>query len=86
MNQIIIHQIARAINTAPLNNKQYDDISQATAVLALFVEKIQDKLNECLNAEANDGICDMTWRHDHCALLMSILYEWTEDSKYISRY
>ena len=85
MNEIIIHQIAREINKAPLGN-DYKDIAQAKAVLALFVQKIQDKLNECLNAEANDGICDMTWRHDHCALLMSILYEWTEDSKYISRY
>ena len=85
MNEIIIHQIAREINKAPLGN-DYKDIAQAKAVLAYFVNIIYDLLQECPQTEDNSGICDLTWKHDECALLMRILYEWTEDSKYNSRW
>lgn len=60
----------------------YDDIDKASAALKWSIEKIQSYLNECLNAEANNGICDMTFRHDDCVMLMRILYDLTEDEKY----
>lgn len=80
MNEILIHQIARTMNTAPLDT--YKDVAQAKAVLALFVNKIQDLLNECYSAEENGGICQFTWKHEECATYMRLLYTWTEDSVY----
>ena len=58
----------------------YEDISKSTEALKWMVEKIEFYLNKCLNVE--NGQCSTTWRHDHCKLLMDILYDITEDEKY----
>ena len=36
----------------------------------------------CMNAEANNGICDLTWKHEDCRVLMDIVFELTQDDKY----
>jgi len=44
---------------------------------------LDQKLRDlCLNAQANNGICDLTWKHEDCRVLMDILFELTEDDKY----
>lgn len=47
-----------------------------------IIKLIKDFLEECLNAQANDGVCDLTWRHDTCLTLMRILYLITGEEKY----
>lgn len=44
---------------------------------------IESYLKKCLNV--TDGNCDMTWKHDDCKVLMQILYELTEDDKYVEK-
>jgi hypothetical protein len=43
---------------------------------------LQGKLGLCLNASANDGICDLLWKHDDCVIIMSMLYDLTSDEMY----
>ena len=42
---------------------------------------IESYLNKCLNVE--NGKCNLTWKHEDCKTLMAILYEMTEDDKYL---
>ena len=44
---------------------------------------LEGKLGLCLNASANDGICDLLWKHEECAMLMSILYDLTLEKRYM---
>ena len=48
-----------------------------------FVLYLDQKIrNQCMNAEANNGICDLTWKHEDCRVLMDIVFELTQDDKY----
>jgi hypothetical protein len=58
----------------------YEDVSKATESLKWIVEKIESYLNKCVNVE--NGICNLTWKHEDCKVLMEILYEITQDNKY----
>lgn len=78
MKKIYLDQIAYRMNRAKKNS--YDDIDKSEAALSWTVEKIESYLNKCLNVE--NGKCNITWRHDHCKLLMDILYDITEDERY----
>jgi len=85
MNKLYIDQIARRILDQKYENKTYyqSDIDQATASLKWMISYLDQKLRElCMNAEANDGLCDLTWKHEDCRVLMSILFELTNDDKY----
>lgn len=82
MNRLYLDQIARTINLGRTGPYSYPDLNQAHAVMSYFVENIKQELNYCLNAKENDGICEMTWRHENCRTLMNILYKWTEDDRY----
>jgi hypothetical protein len=82
MNRLILDQLARTINLGRKGPYSYPDLNQAHAVMSYFVDRIQAELGYCLNARENNGVCDMTWRHEDCRTLMNILYKWTEDDKY----
>ena len=82
MNRLILDQLARTINLGRTGPYSYPDLNQAHAVMSYFVDSIKDDLNCCLNAQSNDGVCDLTWKHEDCRTLMSILYKLTEDDKY----
>jgi hypothetical protein len=45
------------------------------------IRLIESYLNKCLNVE--NGKCNLTWKHEDCKVLMAILYEMTEDDKYV---
>ena len=45
------------------------------------IKVVESYLNKCLNVE--NGKCNLTWKHDDCKVLMAILYEMTEDDKYV---
>lgn len=62
----------------------YEDIAKATEALKWMINKIEAELNQCLNVE--NGKCNMTYRHEDCRILMNLLYDLTEDSKYKSDY
>lgn len=48
-----------------------------------FIIYLDQKIRtQCMNAEANNGICDLTWKHEDCRVLMDIVFELTEDEKY----
>ena len=49
-----------------------------------FVSYLDQKLRIiCLNAkENNNGICDLSWKHIDCRVLMDIVFELTQDDKY----
>ena len=55
---------------------------------SFFITYLDQKLRGlCLNAEMHiDGVCDLTWKHEDCRVLMDILFELTEKDKYKSRY
>lgn len=47
-----------------------------------IIKIIKDFLEECLNAKENNGVCNLTWRHDSCLVLMQILFLVTGEEKY----
>ena len=78
VNKLYIDQIAYKMNRA--EKGVYEDVSKATESLKWIVEKIESYLNKCVNVE--NGICNLTWKHEDCKVLMEILYEITQDDKY----
>lgn len=81
VNKIYIDQIAYKMNRAKKDG--YEDTTKSAAALLWMVEKIESRLNKCLNVE--NGNCNMTWRHDHCLVLMELLYDLTNDEKYAEK-
>ncbi len=81
VNKIYIDQIAYKMNRAKKDG--YEDTTKSAAALLWMVEKIESKLNKCLNVE--NGNCNITWRHDHCLVLMELLYDLTNDEKYAEK-
>ncbi len=85
MNRLLIDQLARSIADAKYSTRTYymSDIDQAAAAMKFFASYLDQKIViSCLNAQANNGICDLTWKHEDCRVLMDILFELTEDDKY----
>lgn len=86
LNPEVVTYIARLINNAQSDASGVHYKAEASAALAYFVDILQERLNKCLNAAANNGICDLTWRHDECAMLMDLLHKLTGDKKYIYKF
>ena len=86
MNRMLIDQLARHITNAKYSTQTYymSDIDQAAGAIDFFVSYLDQKLRIiCLNAkENNNGICDLSWKHVDCRVLMDILFELTSDDKY----
>lgn len=81
VNKIYIDQIAYKMNRAKKDG--YEDTTKSAAALLWMVEKIESKLNKCLNVE--NGNCNMTWKHEDCLVLMELLYDLTNDEKYAEK-
>lgn len=85
MNRLIIDQLARYISDRKYASQTYymSDIDQAAAAIDFFKSYLDQRiLTQCMNSQANEGICDLTWKHEDCRVLMDILFELTEDDKY----
>ena len=85
MNKLYRDQIARRITDSKYANKTYyqSDIDQAMVSLVWISNYLQERISkQCLNAADNNGICDLTWKHEDCRVLMEILFELTEDDKF----
>lgn len=85
MNRLLIDQLARYISDRKYSTKTYymSDIDQSAAAIDFFKSYLDQRiLTQCLNAQDNNGICDLTWKHLDCRVLMEILFELTEDEKY----
>lgn len=85
LNPDVIAYIGRLINNAQSDATGVHYKTEAEAALKYFVDILQDRLNKCLNAKENNGICDLTWRHDECAMLMDLLHSLTLDDRYSYR-
>jgi len=81
VNRIYIDQIAYKMNRAKKDG--YEDTTKSAAALLWMVEKIESRLNKCLNVK--NGNCNMTWKHDDCLVLMELLYDLTNDEKYAEK-
>ena len=85
LNPQVVAYISRLINNAQSDATGAHYTAEASAALSYFVDLLQGKLNQCLNAAENNGICDLTWRHDECAMLMELLHYLTKDDEYLVR-
>ena len=85
MNKVYRDQIARRISLGLSQSKGFQDVEAAEKALEWIVAYIKGLLAECLQTEST-GLCDLTWRHERCAAYMSILYDLTQDEKYIPTY
>lgn len=85
LNPQVVAYIARIINNAQSDATGVHYKAEAAAALSYFVDLLQGRLDKCLNAAENNGICDITWKHDECALLMELLHNLTSDDKYADR-
>ena len=63
----------------------WNDTDAAEKALEWFSAYLQSHLAKCLQTQET-GICNMTWKHDDCALLMSMLHDITGDEKYKVKY
>lgn len=80
MNKLILDQATRALNDGRMKAQNYYlDVAMAEGVLEYVVKKLESYL--CENAE--NGKCELWWRHEDCLRIMEILYEFTEDRKYL---
>lgn len=86
LNPHIVSNLARLINNAPVNPADVSRETEASVAVEYFIGILQGKLNKCLNAEANNGLCDLTWKHEDCAILLRLLFELTGDDKYVPKY
>ena len=84
-NSIYRDQIAKAISTAQKGSNGFQDVLAAEAALEWLVAYLKAQLAKCLQTEET-GVCDMTWKHDDCALLMSLLSDLTQDDRYVPKY
>lgn len=77
----IIAQIVYEMQSmSAYSNYPTDYQKVAKSCLGYVNEYLDDQLSKCLNV--SDGYCSTWWRHDHCAQLMSILFQLTENKKY----
>ena len=81
-NSIYRDQIAKAISAAQKGSNGFQDVLAAEAALEWLVAYLKAQLAKCLQTEET-GVCDMTWKHDDCALLMSLLSDLTQDDRYV---
>ncbi len=64
-----------------------NEILLVQEAIKAFTDYIESKLSECLQVEDNpDRICDLTWKHDDCRVLMDILFDLTLEEKYRSKW
>lgn len=64
-----------------------NEILLVQEALKAFTDYIESKLSECAQVEYNeDRICDLTWKHDDCRVLMDILFDLTLEEKYRSKW
>jgi len=84
MNKIWRDEIASTISAAKLKNENIyiDDHIIADEILGYLVKRLEGVLETCLNVEA--GRCMTWWKHEECLSLQKILFDITEDSKYMS--
>ena len=83
MNKLYIDQITRSMNTARFTHKNnYEDQAMAIGALEWLIGYLERHLRKCLQTEET-GVCDLTWKHDDCALIMSMLYDITGERKYM---
>lgn len=86
MNKLYIDQIARRITDHKYTTKTYfqADIDQATVGLTWMILYLDKNLRRiCLNS-ADTGICDMTWKHEDCRAIMDMLFDLSQDDKYLT--
>ena len=82
VNKLYRDQIAKSISPAFSLKSGWDDTNAAENALEWFVAYLKGHLAKCLQTQET-GVCDLTWKHDDCALLMSILYDLTQDDRYV---
>ena len=84
-NSVYRDQIARRISAALSGSNGFQDVLAAEAALEWLVAYLKAQLAKCLQTEET-GVCDLTWKHDDCALLMSLLSDLTQDDRYVPKY
>jgi hypothetical protein len=86
MNKLYIDQIARRITDHKYSTKSYfqSDIDQGTVAVTWMISYLDKNLRkQCLNS-ADTGICDLTWKHEDCRAIMNMLFDLTQDDKYLT--
>ena len=84
INEKWIQNFATALKSAKYDHESYylSDENIAEAFLEHTVEVLESYLNRCLNIQ--DGRCYTWWKHEECLQLQGILYDITENDKYMS--
>ena len=85
LNRIYRDQIARLISPALSSRSGFSDTDAAEKALEWLSAYLQGYLAKCLQTQST-GICDMTWKHDDCAVIMHMLHDITGDEKYKPKY
>ncbi len=85
MNKIWRDEIAMTISAAKLKNESIylDDHIIAEEILGYLVKRLEGVLERCLNVQL--GRCMTWWKHDECLSLQKILFDITEDPKYMTQ-
>ena len=81
-NSIYRDQIAKSISAAQKGSHGFQDVLAAESALEWLIAYLEAQLAKCLQTQET-GVCNMTWKHDDCALLMSILYDLTKNNRYV---
>ena len=85
INKEIVTQLAKHLSDAKYSTKTYyiSNEDYSAAAIEFFITYLDHTLrNSCLNSK-EAGICDLTWKHDDCRLIMEILFDLTHDDKYM---
>ena len=84
INENWIQEFAVALKSAKYDHKSYylSDENIAEAFLEHTVKLLEGYLNRCPNIQ--NGRCYTWWKHEECLVLQGILYDITENDKYMS--
>ena len=85
MNRVYRDQIAKSLSPAFSLKSGWDDTNAAEKALEWFLSYLQSHLAKCPQTE-NTGVCDLTWKHENCALIMHMIYDITGNEKYKPKY
>lgn len=60
-----------------------NEILLVQEALKAFIDYLESKLGLCMQVDFNEnGVCDLTWKHEDCRILMDMLFELTLEEKY----
>lgn len=85
INNEYLQDLSKHMLDAKYSRKTYFISNEELAGEAInwFISLLDQRIRfQCLNAAANDGICDLLWKHEDCRTIHDIIFDLTGNERY----